>query len=83
MRATPTTSTRRWRRRDLRLLNRVHKLDDDSASRIANHFGGLRRLQRATVSELMAVDGVDDVTATSIKETLARVTESAILDQYS
>ena len=56
----------------LRLLNRVHKLDDDSASRIANHFGGLRRLQRATVRELMAVDGVDDVTATSIKETLAR-----------
>lgn len=67
----------------LRLLNRVHKLDDDSASRIADHFGGLRRLQRATVADLMAVDGVDDATATLIKDTLARVTESAILDQYS
>ena len=32
-------------------------------SRIADHFGGLRRLQRATVDDLMAVDGVDDVTA--------------------
>ena len=69
--------------RGLRLLNRVHRLSDDSASRIANHFGGLGRLQRATVPELMAVDGVDDITAASIKDTLQRVTESAILDQYS
>ena len=67
----------------LRLLNRVHRLSDDSATKIADHFGGLARLQRATVLDLMAVDGVDDVTATSIKETLQRVTESAILDQYS
>ena len=67
----------------LRLLNRVHRLTDDSASRIADHFGGLARLQRATVADLVAVDGVDDITAASIKETLQRVTESAILDQYS
>jgi diadenylate cyclase len=67
----------------LRLLNRVHRLSDDSASRIADHFGGLARLQRATVADLVAVDGVDDLTAASIKETLQRVTESAILDQYS
>ena len=67
----------------LRLLNRVHQLSDDSASRIADHFGGLARLQRATVPDLMEVDGVDDVTAASIKETLQRVTETAILDQYT
>jgi len=67
----------------LRLLNRVHRLSHDSAAKIANHFGGLSRLQRATAADLMAVDGVDDVTAASIKETLQRVTESAILDQYS
>jgi diadenylate cyclase len=67
----------------LRLLNRVHRLSDDSATRIADHFGGLARLQRATVADLVAVEGVDDLTAASIKETLQRVTESAILDQYS
>jgi diadenylate cyclase len=66
----------------LRLLNRVHRLNDDSAARIADHFGGLHRLQRATVADLMAVDGVDDDTAALIKDTLQRVTESAILDQY-
>ena len=67
----------------LRLLNRVHTLPEDSASKIADHFGGLARLQRATVGDLMAIDGVDGELATSIKETLQRVTESAILDQYS
>ena len=36
---------------------------------------GCSRLQRATVPDLMAVDGVDDITAASIKETLQRVTE--------
>jgi diadenylate cyclase len=69
--------------RGVRLLNRVHHLSDDSASRIVEHFGGLARLQRATVPDLMEVDGVDDVTAASIKDTLQRVTETAILDQYS
>lgn len=69
--------------RGLRLLKRVHTLPVDSASKIADHFGGLSRLQRATVLDLMAVDGVDDVLAASIKETLQRVTENAILDQYS
>ena len=67
----------------LRLLNRVHKLSDDSASRIVEHFGGLARLQRATVPDLMEVEGVDDATAASIKDALQRVTETAILDQYS
>ena len=66
----------------LRLLNRVHRLSNDSATRIVEHFGGLARLQRATVPDLMEVDGVDDDTAASIKETLQRVTEEAILDQY-
>ncbi|CAN5693430.1 DNA integrity scanning diadenylate cyclase DisA [soil metagenome] len=67
----------------LRLLHRVHKLAPEAAIRIADHFGGLVRLQRATVADLMAVPGVDAHTASSIKDTMQRVTESAILDQYS
>ncbi len=67
----------------LRLLNRVHKLPTELASRIANNFGGLARLQRVTIEDLMAVDGVDEDTAHSVKETLERVTENTILDQYS
>ena len=68
----------------LRLLHRVHRLPTDQAAAIADHFGGLAKLQRATVADLMDVDGVDDVDwRMSIKDTLERVTESTILDQYS
>lgn len=67
----------------LRLLRRVHKLDPELASKIADEFGGLARLQRVTIDDLMAVDGVDADTAYAVKETLERVTENTILDQYS
>jgi diadenylate cyclase len=67
----------------LRLLHRVHKLSPELAQKIANQFGGLPRLQRVTVDELMAVDGVDSETAETVKDTLDRVTENTILDQYS
>ena len=69
--------------RGLRLLNRTNRLDSDSAVAIADHFDGLSKLQRATVDDLTAVDGVDTATAADVRETLARVTESAILDQYN
>ena len=67
----------------LRLLHRVHKLSPDLAVRIANEFGGLARLQRVTVDELMGVEGVDHDIAETVKDTLDRVTENTILDQYS
>jgi diadenylate cyclase len=67
----------------LRLLHRVHRLPADQAVAVADHFGGLAKLQRATIADLMGVDRIDQATAISIKETLERVTESTILDQYS
>ena len=67
----------------LRLLHRVHRLAADKAAAIADHFGGLAKLQRATIRDLMDVDDIDEVTAMAIKDTLERVTESTILDQYS
>jgi diadenylate cyclase len=67
----------------LRLLHRVHRLPAEQAAAIADHFGGLAKLQRATVEDLMAVERVDRELAVSIKDTLERVTESTILDQYS
>ena len=67
----------------LRLLHRVSRLPADTALAVADHFGGLAKMQRATVPDLMSVPGVDEETARSIRETLSRVTESTILDQYS
>ena len=69
--------------RGLRLLHRTNRLSSDSANAIAKHFEGLSRLQRATIEDLQAVNGVDQATAAEVRETLARVTESAILDQYN
>src|SRR5215218_6966367 len=67
----------------LRLLHRVHRLPSAQAAAIADHFGGLAKLQRATVEDLMEVDEVDRELAISIKDNHERVTESTILDQYS
>ncbi len=69
--------------RGLRLLNRTGRLDANSAAVIAGHFNGLSKLQRATIDELSSIDGVDAATAADVRETLARVTETAILDQYN
>lgn len=69
--------------RGLRLLSRTGRLDPASAAAIANHFAGLSKLQRATVEELASVDGIDAATAAAVRDTLARVIESAILDQYN
>lgn len=66
----------------LRLVRRVSSLAPELAIRIANHFGDLARLQRATVSELAAIDGIDELTARQVKETLERITENTILEQY-
>lgn len=68
--------------RGLRLLNRSDQLDTESAARIAEHFDGLSKLQRASVDDLVEVEGVDEGTAEDVRDTLARVTENAILDQY-
>jgi len=67
----------------LRLLHRVHRLPAAQAAAIADFFGGLAKLQRATIADLMSVDDIDQATAVAIKDTLERVTESTILDQYS
>jgi len=69
--------------RGFRLLRRVGKLTPDVAASIIDRFGGLARLQRATIDDLAAVDGVDSDIAESVKETLERVTENTILGQYS
>ncbi len=69
--------------RGLRLLHRTKRLSAESAEAIAGHFNGLRKLQRATIDDLSQVAGIDATTAAEVRETLARVTESAILDQYN
>ena len=51
----------------MRLLHRVSRLPSATAIAVADHFGGLAKLQRATVDDLMTVDGVDEPTARAIQ----------------
>jgi diadenylate cyclase len=68
--------------RGARLLSRVPRLPTGVATRVADHFGDLSKVLRATVSDLMEVDGVSAERAQAIKDALSRLTEEAILDQY-
>ena len=66
----------------LRLLARVPRLSDDHALAITEHFGELAKLLRATADDIAGVPGIERKTAYAVKDTLDRLTESTILDQY-
>ena len=82
-RATPATSNRSWRRRACGCCTACIVCPTRRRPRSPITSAGLAKLQRVTIDDLMAVDGVDAATALLVKETLERVTESTILDQYS
>ena len=58
--ATAATSTRRSPRRGCACCTACTACRPTQAAAIADHFGGLAKLQRATVDDLMDVDDVDD-----------------------
>jgi diadenylate cyclase len=66
----------------LRMLARVPRLSAEHAEAIANHFGELAKLLRATADDIGMVPGISRRAAIAVKETLERLTESTILDQY-
>ena len=68
--------------RGVRLLTRVPRLAEGQADAIALQFGELTRLLRATAAEIASVPGIDLLTAHAVKDTLHRLTEASILDQY-
>jgi excinuclease UvrABC nuclease subunit len=53
------------------------------ASAIVEHFGDLASLRRATAAEIAEVPGIDGSLATAVKDTLDRITETSILDQFA
>jgi len=66
----------------LRLLARVPRMTPALATALVDRFGELAKLQRATIAELVDVPGIDVEHAQAVKDTLDRLTESSILDQY-
>jgi len=69
--------------RGYRLLSKIPRLPDPIIERIADHFGNLHKIMRASEEDLDDVDGVGDTRARAIKEGLSRLAETSILDRYS
>src|SRR5690606_41516252 len=68
--------------RGYRMLSRIPRLPEQVIENIVARFGSLQKIMRATIDDLDDVDGVGATRASAIKEGLARIAESAILDRY-
>jgi diadenylate cyclase len=68
--------------RGYRLLAKVPRLPSLVVDRLVDHFGSLQKLLAAGVDDLLAVDGVGESRARSVREGLSRLAESSILERY-
>jgi len=68
--------------RGYRLLGKIPRIPDSIADHVVARFGSLPKILRASISDLVEVEGVGEARARAIKEGLSRVAESSILDRY-
>lgn len=66
-----------------RLLARVPRLPDVVVERLVEHFGNLQKLLAAGIDDLLAVEGVGETRARTIREGLSRLAENSLLDRYA
>jgi diadenylate cyclase len=69
--------------RGYRLLHKLPRLPPALLDRIVEHFSSLQRIMRASAGDLEKVEGVGEARAKSVKEGLARLAETSILDRYN
>ena len=65
-----------------RLLSKVPRLPESVVDGIVEHMGSLQKIMRATIADLVNVEGVGETRARAIKEGLNRLAETSILDRY-
>jgi diadenylate cyclase len=66
-----------------RLLHKIPRLPAHVADRVVDRFDGLQKIMRASVDDLVAVDGVGETRARLVKDGLSRLAETSILDRYA
>jgi diadenylate cyclase len=66
-----------------RMLARIPRLPEEVADALVTHCGSLEKLSRASAEDLSDIDGVDEHWARTVKDALARIAESSILDRYA
>jgi diadenylate cyclase len=69
--------------RGYRLLSKIPRLPEAVVDRIVGRFGNLQKVLRATIDDLDDVEGVGEARARLIKDGLARLAETSILDRYT
>ena len=69
--------------RGYRLLARVRGLSEAMTHQVVSHFGNLQKILRATPEVLADASGLDVGRARAVKDSLARLAETSILDRYS
>ncbi len=65
-----------------RMLAKVPRLPRPAVERLVEHFDGLQKLLAASVEDLQQVAGISESHARSIREGLARLAESSIIERY-
>jgi diadenylate cyclase len=69
--------------RGYRLLGQIPRLPQGIADSLIEYFGGLQKLLSASAQDLRRVEGLDPALATSVREGLSRLAESALMERYS
>jgi diadenylate cyclase len=68
--------------RGYRLLSGIKAVPPAVASRLVDHFGGLQNLMAANIEDLMAVEGIGEQRARTVREGLSRIAETRLLDRF-
>ncbi len=68
--------------RGYRLLAKIPRLPESVIDNVVARFGDLQKIMRATISDLDDVEGVGESRARAMKDGLARLAETSILDRY-
>ena len=69
--------------RGYRLLSRIPRLPWPVVNKLVERFGRLPALMEADIQQLDDVEGIGEARARSIKEGLARLAESSVLERYA
>jgi diadenylate cyclase len=69
--------------RGFRLLHKIPRLPEAISDHVVDRFGSLQKILRASESDLVQVEGVGDARARAIKDGLARLAETSILERYT
>jgi diadenylate cyclase len=69
--------------RGFRLLHKIPRLPELVSDHVVERFSNLQKIMRASATDLTQVEGVGDARARAIKEGLARLAESSILERYA